>query len=518
MKLIVNGSAVELSAKSKLGKAIADQPYQPGSLIAIVRSTGETQKETNDFELITSKGSIVLQLNQSEFASEWRKRMADIKERGVRWRTSKVYAIGSFPSNLEVDRNPHYYSRYDCFFALGGFDNSTTYFMIAKTDHTGQYGSNGGVFGRITKGRHILRHLDEGDRILDIRPVILTLSQRDAFVTDDLNLVVEDGMTIETFVQVDLEKRSPVSSEHFLVTAGNGILPITDRTFTYSACSTRMDVSLVPEFSGIREEDLVTVRHEGTGTGRIYFYRQRRQVSPSHNIIGRVVKGSEILQHAPAGSDLTIVSNPIRVMTIGMTQKDAGSFLEKFGLSQSRQGLTDDNAIVVEQEPELTMEALEDKNIDTLGVQGNKISEWALDDKDSPKTAHYLRKMTGLDHKPVGTLKVFFTYPDMPMITFEGNPKEAAGLLPEKNFEPESVRGQIGVTNMSRPNRGMIGIRLEGSQEFGPTGEEPYGTNIVGRILSDLPALMEGLKDGDIIYIRESRPEAKSEKKRREAK
>ena len=33
-------------------------------------------------------------------------------------------------------------------------------------------------------------------------------------------------------------------------------------------------------------------------------------------------------------------------------------------------------------------------------------------------------------------------------------------------------RGDMGVTNMSRPNRGLIGIRLQESDEFGPTGEE----------------------------------------------
>jgi hypothetical protein len=114
--------------------------------------------------------------------------------------------------------------------------------------------------------------------------------------------------------------------------------------------------------------------------------------------------------------------------------------------------------------------------------------------------------MTGLDHKPIGTMKVFFTFQDMPMITFEGNPKEASVLLPENPFEDESPRGQVGVTNMSRPNRGTIGIRLEESAEFGPTGEERYGTNAAGRIVSDLEQLMRGVKDGDIIYLRERAP------------
>ena len=65
------------------------------------------------------------------------------------------------------------------------------------------------------------------------------------------------------------------------------------------------------------------------------------------------------------------------------------------------------------------------------------------------------------------------------------------------------VRGEIGVTNMARPNRGLIGVRLEPSNEFGPTGEEEHGTNMSGMVVSDLNAMMSGLKDGDIVYIRQ---------------
>jgi hypothetical protein len=56
---------------------------------------------------------------------------------------------------------------------------------------------------------------------------------------------------------------------------------------------------------------------------------------------------------------------------------------------------------------------------------------------------------------------------------------------------------------MARPNRGLIGVRLEPSNEFGPTGEEEHGTNMSGSVVSDLNALMSGLKEGDIVYVRQ---------------
>ena len=46
---------------------------------------------------------------------------------------------------------------------------------------------------------------------------------------------------------------------------------------------------------------------------------------------------------------------------------------------------------------------------------------------------------------------------------------------------------------------------MEDSKEFGPTGEEPYGTNIMGSFLGDLKKFSEGLSEGDIVYIREDK-------------
>jgi UPF0288 family protein (methanogenesis marker protein 3) len=93
--------------------------------------------------------------------------------------------------------------------------------------------------------------------------------------------------------------------------------------------------------------------------------------------------------------------------------------------------------------------------------------------------------------------------------------------VPENQFIPEKgvAKGEIGVTNMARPNRGLIGIRLEASNEFGPTGEEEHGTNMSGVVVSDLNALMSDLKEGDIVYVRQvPRPEAAPKAKKARAK
>ena len=508
MQIRLNGRGVEVAEGTTLGDAMKGEPHLEGTLVALTRPASSIQKGTPEFEVVTPKGAFVIRIDDSENGRKFRDIIPQLIGANIRWKSSKLMAYGSFPSDIEVSREANEYSRYDCFFSLGGFDNNSTYVMISRIDHSGAYGAagNGGRFGRVTRGRFLLDRLDEGDPILDIRPVVLELSETDAFVTDDMSTVLENEMSVDTYVGVDLERASPIACEQFLVVAGDGRLRMTDRTETYMANSQRMDVTLVPEKVAVREIGDVTVRTSGSGTGRLYFYRERRQLSPNHSLVGKVMNGQELVRMAPQDSELTVRPNPARIMSIGMTQAQAGEFLAAAGVVQKRTGLTGDDAVVAEQDPELTMEIMPGSVVETFGIHRDKVVLWEPDDEGSPTTTHYIRKMTGLDHKPVGTMKVFFTFEGMPMITFVGNPSEASVLLPEKNFSGEgSFRGQLAVTNMSRPSRGSIGIRLEDSEEFGPTGEEAYGTNVAGRIVSDLELLMKGIKDGDIVHLREQR-------------
>jgi putative methanogenesis marker protein 3 len=509
MRIFVNGRSVEANEGATVGEVIAGEPYTPGTMLACIRPMDKVRKGTDGFKFTTTKGAFVLKLNDSNEARVWKDAYQLTAGKSVRWATSKVIAVGSFPTTLSSVKGRAKYSRYEAFLSLGGFDSNTTYVMFARSDHEGEYGLAGGVIGHVTKGRHVLTSLKEADKVLEVTPVVLELSSTDAFATTDLSTKLEEGMSVESHVRVKLDHRSPISCEHFLVTVTPGTLKLTERTAAYTASSTNMDVSLIAEANDIRQPDMVTVRHTGSGTGRVYIYKLRRQVNPSHNTVGMLVAGEQLIHLVPDHSEVTVVTDPVRIMTIGMTQVQAKAFLESLGLKQKRTGDQADDSMVVEQEPELTMEAISSPDIETFGVRPDQIRDLALADDVAPITSHYIRKMTGLDHKPIGTMKVHFTFEGMPLVTFEGNASVASSLVPENAFiiEKGVARGEIGVTNMARPNRGLIGIRLEPSNEFGPTGEEDHGTNMSGMVVSDLNALMSGLKDGDIVYIREaSRP------------
>ena len=517
MRVVVNGKEKELPDGATVAQAIAGEPYVLGSSVALIRPMDAQRKLTNEYMIKTPRGSFIIELNGSKFSEAWKRLYHDVVGKNLRWQTSRVHAIGAFPSQLEKSRGTSSYKRYDCFFALGGYDVNTTYFMIARVDMSDDLGLQDAVFGRVTRGRHILDLMEEGDLIEHIEPVVLRMTSQDAFSTTDLNVPVEDGMMIETFIGVKLDERSPLCCEHFLVVTSEGSLPIDEKGFSYTASEANMDTSLGQEHSEVRLPDTVTVRHKGYQAGKIFFYNEVRQLNLSHNTVGKVTNGHDLIHLVPLNGRVLVQSDPMRIMTIGKTQAEAQAFLGSIGKVQKRTGDTSDDAIIVEQEPEMTIFAAKEEEIETMGVPKDKVFPITMDPEASPWTVRYFRKVTGMDHKPIGTMKVHFTFEDMPMITFEGDPKLAADLYPELTFEKRSMRGDVAITNMSRPQRGLMGIRLEDSEEFGPTGEEAHGTNMLGRFARDLDVLMSNISEGDVVYIRRATPEESAIKKDKKA-
>lgn len=499
-KVIVNGKEKDLKKGAKLKDAIKDEFYVSGSLISVHLSTEKLVEETNDFELITSEGTMVLHLNDTDGARLWKSMISSVEGSTIRWSTREIVAFGAFKTDIPTDRVERRYRRFDCFFTLGGFDNHTTYMMIAKKNHVRSYGASIDNIGRITVGRHIIDSMIEGEELMEIRPVVSESSTENVIVTKDLEYQLDEGYSVETNILIELDRSSPASSEQILAVTSKGHLNITESTGTIIGCRDDLDVRIPSETQSTREVGSVVVRNTGFGMGHIMIYKERRQTSPSHNIAGNVRRGMGIVSQATKGDTVSVLTEPSRLLTVGMTQSAGEKFLSEMGIKQKRSGDTSDDAIIVDQDPEMTMAALQSAEIGTVGAPRDRVFRIQLNEAH-PNDVHYFRKVTGLSHKPIGSLKTQFSFPGMPMMTFYGDEERSKSLYPQDLFK-KCKKGDIGITNQSRPHHGLMGIRLEDSKEYGPTGEEPYGTNIVGKFIDDLSKLSE-IEEEEIIYITE---------------
>lgn len=503
MKITVNGVPKTLKAGATLKDAVTGEQYYEGALVAVHLSVETITRKTNDFELTTPRGKMVLHLDDGSDAEKWRSMISTVEGVTARWVTRKIVAFGAFPSDLKSDPADRLYRKFDCFFSLGGGDNQTTYIMVARNDHRESYGAGAGRIGRITVGRHLIDELREGEGVSEIRPVISEVSTENVDVTSDMSYPMAEGYSVDTNVLIKLDPESPIAAEHILITASDLNLEVTDPTGSFIASSEDLDADLKPEKAAVRGTGAVTVRNEGTGKGRIYIYKDKRQIVQSHSSAGKVERGLAMVSMAKKGDRISVVTEPPRMLSVGMTQKAGGDFLSKAGIEQIRKGDTSDGAIIVEQTPERTVEAMKAGVVETFAVPRDRIYRVEITAKDQ-KTSYYFRKVTGLSHKPIGTMKVQFTYEGASMMTFYGDEVRGKFLHPQELFK-KVKRGDIGVTNQARPYCGLMGIRLQDSKEYGPTGEEPYGTNIIGRFADDLNRLLAEAEEDKVIYITEEK-------------
>lgn len=514
MKVKVNDEEIDLPDGSTIKDAIevAKAPYIEGCVLGVIKGKEEVERYVNKYNLKTNRGSIIIELLEngpSNLIRTWKDRYKEFENTRVRWTSSKEVSLGPIKTELEPTREEHLYERWDVIMSLSGFTSEATHVILSKTKHEAVYGSpadNKGVFAKIIGGKRTIVHLTDADMIQEIKPVIERRSIIKSAAITNLDTKISEGNEIFTYVLVKPTDKSPQSAEHFFALTENGKIHIDYESNSFVGFYGLQGLEKEPEYIDQRRRGTVTLRNTGKGIGRVYVYREDRVSTPSHTIIGNVHKGMQLLDIARYRDYVTIKTDPERINTLSMTQKDASKHLAAHGIEQIREGVEDDEAIVVKQDPQLTMEIINKKKVKTLGVSEDNIVYVDINDK-APRSSWYFKKITGLLDNPVGSLKVHFAFPGMKVMMFSGNKKDSRGLIPENNPERCVKAGEIGITNMSRRYVGMIGVRFEDNDEFGPTGEPFDGTNIIGNIVKGLENL-EKFKEGDVVYV--ARRERKS--------
>ena len=507
MFVMVNGEEIELPEGSTIKDAIeaAKAPYMEGCVLGVVKGKEEIEKHVNKYKIKTNQGSIIIELLEKEASNlvkVWKDMYKEFESHRIRWTTSNEVSIGPIKTELTPTRDEHQYDKWEVVLSLSGFTADATHVIFSKSKHKAVYGApeeNRGIFARIIGGKRTLHNLTDDDMIKEIKPIIERSSTIKSATITNLDTIISEGNEIFTYVHVKTEFKSPNSVEQFFALAQDGKVQVDYDSNSFVGFYKLQGLEKSAEYIDQRKRGTVTLRNSGKGIGRVYIYREDRVSTPSHTVVGHVEKGMQLLDIANPEDYITIKSDPERIMTLSMTQKEAQEFLSSKGVEQIRGGLEDDDAIVVGQEPLFTMDIIKEKKVKTLGVNKTEIIYIDLADT-APRSSWYFQKLTGLVDSPIGSLKVHFAFPGMKVMMFEGKSKEAKGLIPE-NTPPKCVNaGQIGITNMSRRHVGMVGIRFENNDEFGPTGEPFSGTNIVGKVVKGLENL-EKFKEGDILYV-----------------
>lgn len=511
MLIKINGKDVDVPDNSTIKEAIhfSNAPYSKGSILCLIKGQSEIERNIFKFKIKTPKGSIILELDDAEKAKPltdfWKNNYKGFIGNDVRWEGSNEVAIGPAVSNFEPSHDEFQYHDGDVLLSLSGFSKDATHIIFSKEDHSNVYGvpkySDNGVFAKVIGGRKTLFSLTGDDNVLDIEPLIERSTVTDSTAVSDLNTILEEGNQLFTYVLFEPNPNSPASVEHLFSLIRDDKIKVNFESNSFVGFYELKGLTKKPEDITERKRGTVTLRNTGKGMGKVFVYREDRVKAESHTNIATVKNGMELFDIAKDGDFITVRSNPERIMTMMMTQKEANDYLSSVGVKQERIGLTDDDALIVLQEPEFTIDILKEKAVKTQGLATEDLVNIKLTDK-APRSKWYFEKITKLAEKPVGTLKVYFAVPDMHIFMFDGDNNESTGLVPENTPDSLIKAGEIGITNMSKKNLGYIGVRTEDNDQFGPTGEPFESTNIIGEIVSNIDSLNK-LKEGDILYLHE---------------
>ena len=515
MLIKINGEEMDVADGSTIQDVIVETnaPYTPGSIVCLIKGKKELEKNISKYKIKTNKGSIIIQLDESDEAKPlvevWKNQYEQFVDLDIRWSTPTEVAIGPIVTDLEPTSDEFKYYEGDVVLSLSSFSNESTHLIMLKENTTNVYSVppyNKGIFARVIGGKKTLEKLTDDDKVTGIEPIIERSTTTDSASVSDLSTVLEEGNELYTYISFNIDEDSPVCVEHLFSLVKDNRIKVSFDSESFIGFYDLQGIEKPKEDTTQRARGTITVRNDGVGVGRLYIYRENRVLTPNHTTVGNVVNGMEIIDIAKENDFITVKAEQQRLMLLNKTQSEATEILSAAGVEHLIDGLIDDDAIIVEQQPKHTIDIIKEGHVITKAIKKEDICTIKFVD-NAPRSVRYFKFLSGLLENPVGKIKVHFAVPGMHIVIFEGDKKLAKGLIPENNPVDKVIRGQIGITNMASKSAGLIGIRFEDNVEFGPTAEAFEATNIIGDITSDYERL-EKLKEGVVVYVTESNHES----------
>ena len=515
MLIKINGEEIDVADASTIQDVIEETnaPYTPGSIICLIKGKKELEKNISKYKIKTNKGSIIIQLDESDEAKPlvdvWKSQYEEFVDLNIRWSTPTEVAVGPIVTDLEPTSEEYKYFEGDVVLSLSSFSNESTHLIMLKENTTNVYSVppyNKGIFARVIGGKKTLDNLTDDDKVTGIEPIIERSTTTDSTSVSDLSTVLEEGNELYTYISFEVDEDSPVGVEHLFSLIEDGRIKVSYDSESFLGFYDLAGIDKPKENTTLRTRGTITVRNEGVGVGKLFIYRENRVLTPNHTTVGKIVNGMEIIDIAKENDFITVKSEQQRLMLLNKTQHEANEILSKAGVEHMIDGIIDDDAIIVEQVPKHTIDILKEGKVITKAVNREDVTTIKFV-KNAPRSVKYFKFLSGLLENPIGKIKVHFAVPGMHIVIFEGDKKLAKGLVPENNPVDKVIRGQIGITNMASKSAGLIGIRFEDNLEFGPTAESFEATNIIGEITSDYDHI-EQLKEGVEVYVTESNHES----------
>ncbi len=511
MLIKVNGKEIDVAEGSTIQDVIVETnaPYTPGSIICLIKGKKELEKNISKYKIKTTKGSIIFELVDNDEAKPiidvWKNQYEEFVDLSIRWSTSNEVAIGPIVTDLEPTHDEFKYYEGDVVLSLSSFSNESTHLILLKENTTNVYSVppyNKGIFARIIGGKKTLNELTDDDTVTAIEPIIERSTTTDSASVSDLSTVLEEGNELYTYISFEVDESSPICVEHLFSIIKNNRIKVNFDSNSFVGFYELEGIDKPKENTTQRVRGTITIRNTGNGVGRMYVYRENRVLTPNHTTVGKITAGMEIIDIAKKDDFITVKSEQKRLLLMAKSQGEASKILAEAGVEHVREGVTDDEGLIVEQSPRHTIDILKEGKVVTKAISPDELRDIEFVE-NAPRSVKYFKLISGLLEDPVGKIKVHFAVPGMHITIFEGDKKLAKGLVPENNPVDIVNECEIGITNMASKSAGLIGIRFEPNREFGPTAESFNATNIVGKMITNTEGLEE-LKEGVVVYVRES--------------
>ena len=508
INVTVNGKTLMFDDKITPAKVIQETgaPYTDGACVCIVKKQKEEEvAQTKEYVLKTTQGTLVIELKDPLSVSSqiWLENFKNLTPFPILMESADAIAFGPFETEYEIDRQSRRCKKYDVLLSAGGFDTSKTTLIFSKRDHYAEYGTpEDNVFATLVAGRTNLEKLDKGDLIESIEPFVEeNIAFGEGICTTDLSMPLEDGDRLITVAEVEMSPHSPQGTETFFALVKDGTFTINSTASAFRSDDTLKGEPCEYENFEPRKIGAVSLRTAGTGRGRAYISTADRASSLLHSVVGHVTSGMELPFFAKDGDKFTVETAPPRLLLLGHTISDSKELLDALGIQLTVNGSTEDDTVIVAQNPATTIEILRAGAVEVTAVPLSKLIEVEFYYDAAPKSVEFFRHSIDLKTRPVGSLPVSMVYDETYIFKAEKQAELYKEIMPENTPKEKVSAFDLGITNQSAKRAGYIGVRLADETMFGPTGEKFDATNIIGRVLN--PEKLKNIEEGGLIYIKE---------------